>query len=225
MIFTELDPTTREWMLRRFEAEESGGTPYRSGVLSPLGLAHWPDVMRQVITDPDGSEVTLAAALDRADYWQAIETYVRNGVPHQRRVNPPKRRSAWPSPSSTPGTWLDWRPASKGRVWPTAASTERESRNGSQPGARSMKVRPMPWPRLSRVTGSGTGLRQACRIGSPSRLDRAAITRSNASQRKSSLVHRMQMATGLPCSRVDPREAVSRCRLTKSINVVLDATS
>jgi hypothetical protein len=88
MIFTELDPTTREWMLRRFEAEESGGIPYRSEVLSPLGLAHWPDVMRQAITDPDGSEVTLAAALDRADYWQAIETYVRNGVPHQRRVNP-----------------------------------------------------------------------------------------------------------------------------------------
>ena len=88
MIFTELDPTTREWMLRRFEAEESGGIPYRSGVLSPPGLAHWPDVMRQAITDRDGSEVTLAAALDRADYWQAIETYVRNGVPHQRRVNP-----------------------------------------------------------------------------------------------------------------------------------------
>jgi hypothetical protein len=88
MIFTELDPTTREWMLRRFEAEESGGNPYRSGVLSPLGLAHWPDVMRQAITDPDGSEVTLAVALSRADYWQAIEKYVRNGMIHQRRVNP-----------------------------------------------------------------------------------------------------------------------------------------
>lgn len=88
MIFTDLDLTTRDWMLRRFEAEESGGNPYRSEVLSPLGLAHWPDVMRQAITDPDGSEVTLAAALNRADYWQAIETYVRNGMAHQRRVNP-----------------------------------------------------------------------------------------------------------------------------------------
>jgi hypothetical protein len=79
MIFTELDPTTRDWMLRRFEAEESGGNPYRSEVLSPLGLAHWPDVMCQAITDPDGSEVTLAAALNRADYWQAVEKNVRNG--------------------------------------------------------------------------------------------------------------------------------------------------
>jgi len=88
MIFTELDPTTREWMLRRFEAEESGGNPYRSEVLSPLGLAHWPDIMRQAITDLDGSEVTLAAALNRPDYWQAIETYFRNGMARQRRVNP-----------------------------------------------------------------------------------------------------------------------------------------
>jgi hypothetical protein len=88
MIFTELDGTTREWMLRRFEAEESGGNPYRSEVLSQLGLAQWPDIMRQAITDPDGSEVTLAAALNRPDYWRATETYVRNGMAHQRSVNP-----------------------------------------------------------------------------------------------------------------------------------------
>jgi hypothetical protein len=37
--------------------------------VSQLGLAHWPDIMRQAITDPDGSEVTLAAALNRPDYW------------------------------------------------------------------------------------------------------------------------------------------------------------
>jgi len=88
MIFTELDRTTREWMLRRFEAEESGGNPYRSEVLSQFGLAHWPDIMRQAITDPDGSEVTLAVALNRPDYWQATETYVRNGIDRQRSVNP-----------------------------------------------------------------------------------------------------------------------------------------
>jgi hypothetical protein len=29
-----------------FEAEESGGNPYRSEVLSQLGLAHWPESMR-----------------------------------------------------------------------------------------------------------------------------------------------------------------------------------
>lgn len=47
-----------------FEAEESGGNPYRSEVLSQLGLAHWPDIMRQAITDPDGSEVTLGGRLE-----------------------------------------------------------------------------------------------------------------------------------------------------------------
>ena len=88
MIFTELDEATREWMLRRFEAEESGGNPYRSEVLSPLGLASWPDIMRQAITDADGSEVALAQALNRPGYWQATETYVRNGTARQRSVNP-----------------------------------------------------------------------------------------------------------------------------------------
>jgi hypothetical protein len=88
MIFTELDEATREWMLRRFEAEESGGNPYRSEVLSPLGLASWPDIMREAITDADGSEVTLADALNRPGYWQATETYVRNGTARQRSVNP-----------------------------------------------------------------------------------------------------------------------------------------
>jgi hypothetical protein len=75
-------------MLRRFEAEESSGNPYRSEALSEAGLANWPDLMRQAITDPDGNEVTLAAGLNRADYWQATETYVREGVSRQRRVNP-----------------------------------------------------------------------------------------------------------------------------------------
>ena len=87
MIFNELDEATREWMLRRFEAEESSGNPYRSEVLSQLGLADWPDIMRQAITDPEGSEVTLAHALNRPDYWQASETYVRNGIARQRSVN------------------------------------------------------------------------------------------------------------------------------------------
>jgi hypothetical protein len=46
-------------MLRRFEAEESGGNPHRSEVLSQLGLAHWPDIMRQAITDLDGNIAIL----------------------------------------------------------------------------------------------------------------------------------------------------------------------
>ena len=88
MNFNELNGTTREWMLQRFEAEESSGNPYRSEALSPAGLVNWPDLMRQAIADPDGNEVTLAAGLNRAGYWQATETYVREGVSRQRRVNP-----------------------------------------------------------------------------------------------------------------------------------------
>jgi hypothetical protein len=34
-------------------------------VLTELGLMEWLGIMRQVITDPDGSEVALAAALNR----------------------------------------------------------------------------------------------------------------------------------------------------------------
>jgi hypothetical protein len=87
MVFTELDSTTRGWMLRRFEAEEATGNPYRSPVLTPLGLAHWSKIMRHAITDSNGNEITLAAALNRPEYWHATEAYVREGVARQRRVN------------------------------------------------------------------------------------------------------------------------------------------
>ncbi len=87
MDFTELDATTRDWMLQRFEAEEATGNPYRSEVLTALGLGDWPDLMRQAITDPTGSEVTLKAALNRQDYWEPMETYVRDGVARERKVN------------------------------------------------------------------------------------------------------------------------------------------
>jgi hypothetical protein len=50
-------------MLKCFEAEEASGNPYRSEVLTELGLSEWPNIMRQAITAPDGSEITLAAAL------------------------------------------------------------------------------------------------------------------------------------------------------------------
>ena len=80
MNFTELDGTTRGWMLKCFEAEEASGDPYRSEVLTELCLMEWPGIMRQAIGDPDGSEVTLAAALNRQGYWRAAD--VRG-----RRVN------------------------------------------------------------------------------------------------------------------------------------------
>ena len=78
MNFNELNGTTREWMLRRFEAEESSGNPYRSEALSQAGLANRPDLMRQAITDPDGNEVTLAAGLNRPVTGKLLKrTFVR----------------------------------------------------------------------------------------------------------------------------------------------------
>lgn len=80
MNFNELDGSTRGWMLKRFEAEEASGNPYRPEVLTELGLTEWPDIMRQAITDPDGNEVALAAALNRQGYWRATDA-------RGRRVN------------------------------------------------------------------------------------------------------------------------------------------
>ncbi len=87
MNFEELDTSTREHMLTAFDAEEAA-TPYRSPVLSAVGLVAYPTAMRQAITDPAGNEVTLAAALDRADLWNPTEGYVRDGVARDRKVNP-----------------------------------------------------------------------------------------------------------------------------------------
>ena len=87
MHFKELDTTTRKWMLDRFEAEEAGGNPYRSEVLTPSGLEVFPDLIREAITDPTGSELTLATSLSSALYWYPTETYVRNGISRTRKVN------------------------------------------------------------------------------------------------------------------------------------------
>lgn len=73
MNFTELDGDTRGWMLKRFEAEEASGNAYRSEVLTQLGLTEWQDVMSRAISDPDGNEVTLTAALNRQGYWRATD--------------------------------------------------------------------------------------------------------------------------------------------------------
>lgn len=85
--FKELDTVTRRQMLERFEAEESAGNPYRSGVLSAVGLTAFAGLMRQAIADPNGNEVTLAASLQSGDFWVPTESYVRDGVTRERKVN------------------------------------------------------------------------------------------------------------------------------------------
>lgn len=66
MDFEELDAGTREHMLAAFEEEEAAN-PYRSQILSQSGLEAFPDLMREAITS--GNEVTLAAALNRDEFW------------------------------------------------------------------------------------------------------------------------------------------------------------
>jgi len=87
MIFEDLGAATRQHMLAAFADEESGD-PYRSPVLSSAGRAAFPKAMRGAITNSAGNEVTLAAALARPDLWNPTETYVRDGVARERKVNP-----------------------------------------------------------------------------------------------------------------------------------------
>lgn len=85
MHYAELDEKTRAIMLSEFEAEQSGGNPYRSKALSAHGQTLFPQLMRDAIRQ--GTEVSLAAALADPNLWEAMETYVRDGVSHERRRN------------------------------------------------------------------------------------------------------------------------------------------
>jgi len=85
MIFEELNDKTRKYMLAEFEAEESGGKPYRGRELSAAGQAASPGLIREAINQ--GTEETLTAALAKSDFWNPNETYTRNGVKRTRSLN------------------------------------------------------------------------------------------------------------------------------------------
>jgi hypothetical protein len=89
MNFEELDGETRSYMLKEFEAEEAGQKPYRGRGLSEVGRTSFPDLMREAIRH--GTEETLAAALLRPHFWNANETYTRNGI---QRIRPLKVQQA-----------------------------------------------------------------------------------------------------------------------------------
>jgi len=85
MNFEELDGKTRGYMLSEFEAEQSGGNPYRPKGLSAMGLSAFPKLMREAIQN--GNEETLKASLSQTPLWNPTETYVRNGVARERQLN------------------------------------------------------------------------------------------------------------------------------------------
>jgi hypothetical protein len=64
---TELDQTTRRYMLSAFEDEEASGNPYRSQSLSTAGRQAFPDLMREAIRS--ANEGSLDHALLNHDYW------------------------------------------------------------------------------------------------------------------------------------------------------------
>ena len=85
MNFEELDDTTRQYMSQEFEVEIASRNPYFGKNLSAEGRSVFPELMRKAIAT--GNEETLGAALNRADLWNEMETYVRNGVARDRRIN------------------------------------------------------------------------------------------------------------------------------------------
>ncbi|WP_419860318.1 hypothetical protein [Candidatus Palauibacter sp.] len=85
MDFEELDGTTRQYMMQEFECEITGDNPYYSKALSSRGREVFPELMKQAIEE--GTEQTLETALDRPEFWNPTESYVRKGIPRERRVN------------------------------------------------------------------------------------------------------------------------------------------
>jgi hypothetical protein len=88
MNYEELDGRTRDCMLFEFEEEIAGGNPYQSKALSQAGLGAFPDLMREAIRL--GNEMSLGAALDRADFFDPEEEYTRDGITRTRRRNVPQ---------------------------------------------------------------------------------------------------------------------------------------
>ena len=85
MNFEELDGITRRYMLEEFDAEIAEDNPYFGKNLSDAGRAAFPELMRAAING--GNEETLQATLNRPSLWNETETYERNGVLRERRIN------------------------------------------------------------------------------------------------------------------------------------------
>lgn len=72
-------------MLKGFEEEQSGNNPYRPKVLSETGMSVFPELVREAIKS--GNDESLIKSLSNPNYWKPMETYIRDGVIHKRRVN------------------------------------------------------------------------------------------------------------------------------------------
>ena len=86
MNFEELDPNTREWMLNEFNSEQHQTPHFEPTELNPIGLAAFPDIMRQAIRD--GNIASLATSLSNSSYWKATRTYLRKGKTITQKIDP-----------------------------------------------------------------------------------------------------------------------------------------
>ncbi|MDE2892169.1 MAG: hypothetical protein OXN86_06695 [Chloroflexota bacterium] len=66
--FEELTDEVRSAMLQEFEAEENGGEPYRSTLLTEEGIEAFPVAMRKAIAS--GNEEALKDELSQPEYWE-----------------------------------------------------------------------------------------------------------------------------------------------------------
>lgn len=85
MMFEELDTVTRKYMLEEFEKEQSSGNPYCPKVLSQAGKSHFTNLVSEAILS--SNEETLIQSLSNPMYWNPTETFIRDGVVRERRVN------------------------------------------------------------------------------------------------------------------------------------------
>lgn len=86
MHFEELDETTRGYMVKEFESEQQSGNPYQSKALSPAGQSAFCELLRAAIEK--GNETTLSRSLANPAFWNATESYIRNGLVRERNLNP-----------------------------------------------------------------------------------------------------------------------------------------
>jgi hypothetical protein len=88
MRYEDLDPETRRWMLIELKEEEDRA-PYRSPSLSPVGRERFRAIMEEAIAN--GSESSLAAALESKEMWAEFEPSPFGGV---RRTEPARAAKA-----------------------------------------------------------------------------------------------------------------------------------
>lgn len=81
----DLNDAVREQMLAEIAHDEADGGPYISPRLSPDGAARYPGLLRDAAADGDND--SLEKLLLDPGFFNATETYERNGRLHTRKMN------------------------------------------------------------------------------------------------------------------------------------------